>query len=85
MTAAARDASKLRHVLADIRATGVDVVHRRSVPVVTVAVPVHGPGAAVAAALSITVVARGADVARLTRVAVVAADGLSRDIDERSS
>jgi hypothetical protein len=66
--------------LADIRATGVDVVHRRSAPVVTVAVPIHGPGAA---ALSISVVTDGADVARLTRLAVAAADGLSRDLDER--
>jgi DNA-binding IclR family transcriptional regulator len=84
-TPAVWDALKLRQALADIRATGVDVVHRRSVPVVTVAVPIHGPGAAVAAALAISVVTRGADVARLTRVAVAAADGLSRDIDERPS
>ena len=83
-TPAAWDASKLRHTLADIRATGVDVVHRRSVRAVTVAVPVHGPGAAVAAALSISVVAHGADVVRLVRLAVAAAEGLSRDIDERS-
>jgi DNA-binding IclR family transcriptional regulator len=83
-TPAAWDALTLRHALADIRATGVDVDHRRSVPVVTVAVPILGRGTVVAAALSISVVPRGADVARLTRVAVAAADGLSRDVVDRS-
>ena len=73
------DPSRLRRVLAEVRRTGVAVSSRQVTDdALSVAAPVRGPGGTVAAAVSVVVPERDAQVAALIPAVRLAARGISR-------
>ncbi|MET7700699.1 IclR family transcriptional regulator [Streptomyces sp. NPDC005485] len=73
------DPARLRRVLAEVRRTGVAVSTRQITDdALSVAAPVHGPGGAVPAAVSVVVPERDAQVPALIPAVRLAARGISR-------
>jgi DNA-binding IclR family transcriptional regulator len=73
------DPSRLRRVLAEVRRTGVAVSSRQVTDdALSVAAPVRGPGGTVAAAVSVVVPERDAQVPALIPAVRLAARGISR-------
>ncbi|NEA64923.1 IclR family transcriptional regulator [Streptomyces sp. SID12488] len=78
------DPARLRRVLAEVRRTGVAVSSRQVTDdALSVAAPVHGPGGAVIAAVSVVVPQADAQVPALVPAVRLAARGISRALGWR--